>query len=199
MNLSYSHYYDSVQNSIVQRYLAMGHDETAKQAPITRNLLTEELLKAELSPYLPRGLLISKGEVIKEDKSSGDCDLIVYTKPIIYQYGSVTIVPYRNAKAIIDVEIHSERFLKAKLNPGVNPSKRVRKKMKNLDKLCEFADKVLCVGLHGHAHSKVFKWWSTTKSEFKGQTPIFIFYTRHDKKIVSGEFERLIQEIQRLS
>jgi len=199
MVLSYSHYYDSVQNSIVQRYLAMGHDETAKQAPITRNLLTEELLKAELTPYLPRGLLISKGEIIKENKSSGDCDLILYTKPVIYQYGSVTVVPYGNAKAIIDVEIRGERFLKAKLRPGANPSKRVQKKMNDLRKLTEFADKVLCVGLYGHANSKEFKWWNTTKREFKGQTPIFIFYTKHNKKIVSGEFERLIQEIQRLS
>lgn len=197
--MSYSHYYDSVQNSIVQRYLAMGRDETARHSPIIRNLLTEELLKAELTPYLPRGLLISKGEVIKGNKSSGDCDLIIYTKPIIYQYGSVTIVPYGNAKAIIDIEIHGERFLKAKLYPGSDPAKRVRKKMKDIQNLSEFADKVLCVGLHGHAKSKVFKWWCTTRREYKGQTPFFIFYTRHDKKIVSGEFERLIQEIQRLS
>lgn len=196
--LSYSYYYDSIQNSIVQRYLAMGQDEAAGHAPIIRNLLTEELLKAELTPYLPRDLLISKGEVIKGNKSSGDCDLIIYTRPIIYQYGSISIVPYGSAKAIIDVEIEGARFLKAKLSPGSKPSKRVQKKMNDLEKLKEFADKVLCVGLHGHAASKVFKWWLTTRREFKGQTPIFIFYTKHNKKIVSGEFERLIQEIQEL-
>ena len=197
--MSYSYYYDSIQNSIVQRYLAMGRDEVARHAPIIRNLLTEELLKAELTPYLPRDLLISKGEVIKGNKSSGDCDLIIYTEPVIYQYGSVSIVPCGSAKAIIDVEIHGERFLEAKLSPGPKPSKRVRKKMNDLEKLKEFADKILCVGLHGHATSKVFKWWLETRREFKGQTPIFIFYTRHNQKIVSGEFERLIQEIQRLS
>ena len=197
--MSYSYYYDSIQNSIVQRYLAMGRDEAARHAPIIRNLLTEELLKAELAPYLPRDLLISKGEVIKEDKSSGDCDLIIYTKPIIYQYGSVSIVPYGNAKAIIDVEIHGERFLKAKLHPGSKPAERVQKKMKDIEKLKEFADKVLCVGFHGHAKSKVFKWWCQTRGEYKGQTPIFIFYTKHNQKIVSGEFERLIKEIQQLS
>jgi len=43
----------------------MGSDETAKHAPIIRNLLTEELLKAELTPYLPSGLQISKGEIRK--------------------------------------------------------------------------------------------------------------------------------------
>ena len=177
----------------------MGRDEVARHAPIIRNLLTEELLKAELIPYLPTGLLISKGEIIKESKSSGDCDLIIYTKPIIYHYGSVAIVPYGNAKAIIDVEIHGERFLKAFLSPGFKPSKRVQKKAEDIGKLKEFADKVLCVGLHGHARSKVFKWWYETGREYKGQTPIFILYTKHNQKIVSGEFERLIQEIQRLS
>jgi len=177
----------------------MGRDEVARHAPIIRNLLTEELLKAELIPYLPTGLLISKGEIIKENKSSGDCDLIIYTKPIIYSYGSVAIVPYGSAKAVIDVEIHGERYLKALLSPGSRPAKRVQKKTRDIGKLKEFADKVLCVGLHGHARSKVFKWWHETGREYKGQTPIFILYTRHNHKIVSGEFERLIHEIQRLS
>lgn len=197
--LSYSHYYDSIQNSIVQRYLAMGHDETAKQAPITRNLLTEELLKAEISPHLPPGLEISKGEVIKGDKSSGDCDLIIYSRPIIYQYGSITIVPYENAKAIIDIEIHGERFLTARMYPGFKPSKPVEKKMKNVEKLKGFARKVLCLGFHGHPRSKVFKWWLETRGNYRGETPIFIFYTKFDRKIVRGEFERLIKEIQQLS
>ena len=110
----------------------MGRDDVARHAPIIRNLLTEELLKAELAPYLPRDLRISKGEVIKGNRSSGDCDLIIYTKPAIYQYGSVSIVPYGSARAIIDVEIHGERFLKAKLSPGPKPSKRVQKKMNDL-------------------------------------------------------------------
>jgi len=62
------------------------------------------LIKSELLPYLPEGLHISKGEVIKDNNSSGDCDLIIYKKLVLFQYGSVAIVPYTNAKAIIEIE-----------------------------------------------------------------------------------------------
>lgn len=196
--MSYSSYYNTVQNSIVQRYLAMGSDEAARHAPIIRNLLTEELLKSELAPYLPVGLLISKGEVINGNESSGDCDLIVFRKPAIYQYGSVAIVPYENVRAIIDVEIHGERVLKALMRDTRDMSTRIRRKLKSLEKLKRFAKKVLCVGLHGHARSKVFKWWLTGKDEYKGPTPVFIFYTKHNKEIIIGEFERLVKVIRSL-
>jgi len=176
----------------------MGSDETAKQAPIIRNLLTEELLRTELMPYLPSGLRISKGEVIKEGRSSGDCDLIIYEPPVIYQYGSITVVPYPNAKAIIDVEVHGERFLKALMRNTFEASKHVEKKLREVNKLKDFTDRVICVGLHGHGRSKVFKWWLGSKDDYKGPTPIFLLYTQHDQKIIEGEFERLITEISTL-
>jgi len=197
--LSHSAYYNSIQNSIVQRYLAMGPEEGAQHAPIIRNLLTEELLKSEIAPYLPSGLQISKGEVVDKFASSGDCDLIIYRKPVIYQYGSVTIVPRENAKAIIDVEMHGERFLKSYHQNFLEHSKRVKKKRAGIERLKEFADKILCVGLHAHAKSEDFKWWYQSKNDYTGKTPIFIFYTRHDRKIIDGEFERLVKEIQKLT
>lgn len=90
--MAYSSYYNSIQNSIVQRYLAMGREAGARHAPMISNLLTEELLKSEIAQYLPEGFQISKGEVVSGYASSGDCDLIIYRKPAIYQYGSVAIV-----------------------------------------------------------------------------------------------------------
>jgi len=196
--MTYASYYNSIQNSIVQRYLAMGREAGARHAPLISNLLTEELLKSEIIPHLPEGLHISKGEVVKGVTSSGDCDLIIYRKPVIYQYGSVAIVSRENAKAIIDVEIHGERFLKAYHQDTAIHSKRVTRKKGNIEKLKEFSDRIFCVGLHAHTATEDFRWWNEARNSYSGQTPIFIFYTRHNKRIIEGEFERLIKEIQKL-
>lgn len=197
--MAYSSYYNSIQNSIVQRYLAMGREAGARHAPMISNLLTEELLKSEIAQYLPEGFQISKGEVVSGYASSGDCDLIIYRKPAIYQYGSVAIVSRENAKAIIDVEIHGEKFLKAYHQDMAIHSRRVSKKKRNIENLQEFSNKIFCVGLHAHATTKDFKWWNENRNSYSGQTPIFIFYTRHNRQIIKGEFERLIKEIQKLS
>lgn len=196
--MAYASYYNSIQNSIVQRYLAMVREASARHAPLISNLLTEELLKSEIIPHLPEGLHVSKGEVVKGETSSGDCDLIVYRKPVIYQYGSIAIISRENAKAIVDVEIHGEKFLKAFHQDSAVHSKRVSKKRENVEKLKEFSDKVFCVGLHAHATTEDFAWWKENRSSYSGQTPIFILHTRHDKQIIEGEFERLVKEIQRL-
>lgn len=191
----YGAYYNSIQQSVVQRYLAMIKEADVKHAPLISNLLTEELLKSEILPHLPEGLYISKGEVVKGSASSGDCDLIIYRKPVIYQYGPIVIVPRENAKAIIDIEIHGEKFLKAFYQDSASSERVSRKKMK-IEALKEFADKTFCLGLHAHAKAKEFELW--IKNRHSSQTPIFIFYTRHNKQIIEGEFERLIKEIQRL-
>ena len=184
--MSYDEYYNSIQRSIVQRYLAMGSDENPKHAPIIRNLLTEELIKAELTPYLPSGLQISKGEIRKGTESTGDCDLIIYRKPVIYQYGSIAIVSAENAKAIIDIEREGSKFFK-------------EKKMKEIEKYKRFTDKIFCVGLHGHENSKKFREWY----EKREKTQIFIFYKKPIKPnrefIIPGEFKRLVYEIQSLT
>jgi hypothetical protein len=191
--LAYHSYFNSIQNSIVQKYLGMIKIGSLKHAPIISNLLTEELLKSELTPYLPEGLYISKGEVAKGWSSSGDCDLIIFRKPVIFQYGSVIIVSRENTKAIIDIEIHGEKFLKAFHQDMLSHAKRISEKKKKIEKLKEFADKVFCVGIHAHATTEDFKWWRENKDNYLGQTPIFILYTRHNKQIVEGEFERLIK------
>jgi len=196
--MTYGSYYNSIQNSIVQRYLAMVREAGTKHAPLISNLLTEELLRSEIIPYLPEGLQISKGEVVKGAASSGDCDLIIYRKPVVYQYGSVAIVSRDNVKAIIDVEIHGEKFLKAYHQDIALQSRRVSKKKRNIEKLKEFSDKIFCVGLHAHATTEDFKWWKENRNLYSGQTPIFIFYTRHNGQIIEGEFERLIKEIQKV-
>jgi len=176
----------------------MGTEAGARHAPLISNLLTEELLKSEIILYLPEGLQISKGEVVKGALSSGDCDLIIYRKPAIYQYGSIAIVPRENAKAIMDIEIHGEKFLKAYHQDFTIHSRRVSKKKRNIEMLKEFANKILCVGLHAHATTEDFKWWNENRDSYSGQTPIFIFYSRHNRQIIEGEFERLIKEIQKL-
>ncbi|MGB9960004.1 MAG: DUF6602 domain-containing protein [Candidatus Bathyarchaeales archaeon] len=102
-----------------------------KHAPLISNLLTEELLKSEITPYLPEGLHVSKGEVIKGNATSGDCDLIIYKKPVICQYGPIVIVSCENVRAIIDVEIHGEKFLKS-FYQDTDLSKRVSKKKKRV-------------------------------------------------------------------
>jgi hypothetical protein len=193
--MTYGVYYNSIQQSIVQRYLAMIKEADVKHAPLISNLLTEELLKSEIVPHLPEGLYISKGEVVNGAASSGDCDLIVYRKPVIYQYGPIVIVPRENARAIIDVEIHGEKFLKAFYQDNALSS-RVAKKKRDIEFLKEFADKIFCLGLHAHAKAREFELW--IKNRHLTQIPIFIFYTRHNKQIIEGEFERLINEIQRL-
>ncbi len=157
-----------------------------KHAPVISNLLTEELLKSEILPHLPEGLYISKGEVVKGATSSGDCDLIIYRKPVIYQYGPIVVVPRENVKAIIDVEICGQKFLKAFYQDKV-PSNRVTKKK-------EFADKIFYLGLYAHAKTKEFELWIKNRHS----SPIFIFFTRHNIQIIKGEFERLIKEIQNL-
>lgn len=196
--MSRSSYYDSIQKSIVLRYLAVGKEAGSQHAPIISNLLTEELLKSEIAPYLPDGLLISKGEVVSGLESSGDCDLIIYRKPAVYQYGSIAIVPKENTRAIIDVEIHGEKFLKAYHQQVQSHSERVSKIERRIDRLTEFAKTIFLVGLSAHARSPDFGWWKENAKHYTGQTPIFLFYTRHDKQIIEGEFERLIKEIQKL-
>lgn len=191
--MAYRSYYDSIQQSIVQRYLVMIKEANIKHAPSISNLLTEELLRSEILPHLPEGLYISKGEVVKGTTSSGDCDLVIYRRPVIYQYGPIVVVPRENAKAIIDVEIHGEKFLKAFYKDEA-PSNRVRKKKKEIEILKEFADKIFYLGLHAHAKAKEFELWIKNRHS----SPIFIFYTRHNKRIIEGEFERLIKEIQNL-
>jgi hypothetical protein len=166
-----------------------------KHAPLISNLLTEELLRSEIAPHLPEGLYISKGEVVDGAGSSGDCDLIIYQKPVIYQYGPVAIVPRESARAIIDVEIHGEVFLKAFYRSSA-PSRRVAKKKDDVERLRRFADKVLCLGLHAHANTEEFRLW--IENRHSAQIPTFILYTRSDKRIIEGEFERLVKEIQSL-
>lgn len=132
--MTYRTYYNSIQQSIVQKYLAIIKEADVKHAPLISNLLTEELLRSEILPHLPDGLHISKGEVVDGATSSGDCDLIIYRKPVIYQYGPIVIVPRENAKAIIDIEIHGEKFLKAFYQESII-SNRVLKKKKGISKI----------------------------------------------------------------
>jgi len=167
-----------------------------KHAPIISNLLVEELLRTEIIPLLPDGLHISKGEVVNGKIISGDCDLIIYRKPIIYQYGPIVIVPRENAKAIIDIEIHGEKFLKA-FYQDTHASERISNKKKDIESLKKFADKIFCLGLHAHAKTKEFELWM--KNRHSNENHIFILYTRHNKQIIDGEFERLIKEIQKLT
>jgi len=193
--MAYSTYYNSIQQSIVQRYLGMIRETDIKHAPLISNLLTEEILKSEIVPYLPEGLHISKGEVIKGNATSGDCDLIIYRKSVICQYGPIVIVPRENVKVIIDVEIHGEKFLKS-FYQDTDLSKRVSEKKKRIKFLKQFCDKMFFLGMHGHENSQEFKTWF--KNRHSNQSSIFILYTRNNRQIIEGEFERLIKEIQAL-
>jgi len=52
------------------------------------------------------------------------------------------------------------------------------------------------LGMHGHENSQEFKTWF--KNRHSNQSSIFILYTRNNRQIIEGEFERLIKEIQAL-
>lgn len=194
--MAYSAYYNSVQQSIVQRYLGMIREADIQHDSIISNLLTEELLKSEITPYLPEGLHISKGEVIKDKAASGDCDLIIYKKPVICQYGPIVIVSRENVKAIIDVEVRGWKILKS-FYRDTDLSKKVSEKKKRIQSLKEFSDKLFLLGMHAHAKTSEFKTW--LENRHLSQPPIFILYTEHNKQIIEGEFERLIKEIQKLN
>lgn len=174
----------------------MGPEEWTKHAPIISNLLTEELIKAEVSRYLPYELEISKGEVVREDRLSGDCDLIIFKRPPIFQYGSIAIVSSRNVRAIIDVEVHGENFLKAIFHKKKEYSRKISKKAKAWDELRTFAKELLFVGLHAHKNSPLYKKWQIAREE--ENMPVFIFYVKPSGEIIKGEFQRLIKTIQKL-
>ncbi len=181
---------------MVERYWAMGPEENTKHAPIISNLLTEELIKSEIARYLPPYLDISKGEVVKEREISGDCDLIIFKRPPIFQYGSIAIVPFENVKAIIDVEVHGENFLKSMFQEKSKRSKKVLKKIKAWKTLKSFTKELLYVGLHAHKNSPVFPKWRKATNE--RNLPIFIFYLKPSRQIIEGAFQRLITKIQEL-
>jgi len=151
-------------------------------APVIRNLLTEELIKSELLPHLPEGLNISKGEVIKDYDSSGDCDLIIYRKPVLFQYGSVSIVPYENAKAIIEIKICA---------------RDLTKKVKKLKQYRDYAEKVFAIAMHGHFKRSPYERKKTAIEEKYG-IKIFTLSYAHNREIVEGEFQHLIKAIREL-
>jgi len=130
----YADYYDSIQRSIVERYYAMVAEEHY-HAPNIRSLLTEELIRSELLPRLPEGLHISKGEVKKGTSSSGDCDLIIYKRSVLFWYGSVCTVPYESAKAIIEIKICARDLIK---------------EVEKLKEYRDYAEKVFAIAMHGH-------------------------------------------------
>lgn len=178
----YADYYNSIQKSIVERYYAMGAEEHY-HAPLIRNLLTEELIKSELLSYLPEGLSISKGEVIKDNKSSGDCDLIIFKKPVIFQYGSIAIVPYSSVKAIIEIGICGRELVKGK-------------GLKRLQIKRNFAEKLFVIAMHGHFRRTDYE---KRKEAVENKLGIKIFtLSEYSGEIVEGEFQRLIEAIKKL-
>jgi hypothetical protein len=158
----------------------MGSEEHY-HAPVIRNLLTEELIKSEITPHLPDGLHVSKGEIIKHNTSSGDCDLIIYKKPVLFQYGSIAIIPYESAKAIIQIEICGRHFLT---------------KLKRLGECRNYAERVFGIAMHGHFERANFE---ERKNKIEENTGIRIFtLSRSNGDIVEGELQRLLKAINDL-
>jgi hypothetical protein len=150
-------------------------------APVIRNLLTEELIKSEIIPHLPDGLHVSKGEIIKDNDSSGDCDLIIYKKPILFQYGSVAIVPFESAKAIIEIKICARDLVKG---------------LRRLKEYKNYAGRVFAVAMHGHFKRTNFQ---ERKNNIEEKHDISIFTLSHSNgEIVEGELQRLLKAINDL-
>ncbi len=158
----------------------MGSEEHY-HAPVIRNLLTEELIKSEIIPHLPDGLHISKGEIIRDNASSGDCDLIIYKKPVLFQYGSVAIVPFESAKAIIEIKICARDLIKG---------------LKRLKEYRNYAERVFAIAMHGHFERTDFQ---ERKNHIEEETGIDIFTLSHfNGEIVEGELQRLLKAINDL-
>lgn len=182
--------------NIQQRYLKFLQQSLCSQAhsifetmekyqrlsPRVTGTIGEILLKQVIEPYIPEPYKVGYGEVVSKAKeTSGECDLIVYKKPVLLQIGHVTVVPRRNAKVIIQVQTN------------LGALNDLEKMKTNCTKQIKFADMLIFV---------VYGWWLKQNriKEFKEEIQslggnLFIL-SQGFAKMYPNELYNLIREMQ---
>lgn len=177
-------YFKFLQESLCSQGEAMSEimEKYQKLSPRVRGTIGEILMKQALEPYIPEPYLVGYGEVVSAAKeTSGECDLIIYKKPVLLQIGHVTVVPRRGAKVIVQVQTN----LGAKYD------------LKHMKKRCKeqirFADKLVFV---------VYAWWlkaetiKETKREVENLGGKLFVLSQGFEKMYLNELHNLVKEVQ---
>jgi len=177
-------YFKFLQESLCSQAEAMSGimEKYQKLSPRVKGTIGEILMKQAVEPYIPEPYIAGYGEVVSAAKeTSGECDLIIYKKPVLLQVGHVTVVPRQSAKVIVQVQT----------NMGA------KNDLKNMKAKCNeqirFADKLIFV---------VYAWWlkpetiNETKKEIENLGGKLFVLSQAFNKMYPNELHNLVKEIQ---
>lgn len=177
-------YFKFLQESLCSQAEAMSGimEKYQKLSPSVKGTIGEILLKQVIEPYIPEPYKVGYGEVVSATKeTSGECDLVVFRKPVLYQIEHVTVVPRRSAKVIIQVQTNLGAY---------NDLKKMKTRC---EKQIKFADKVIFI---------VYAWWlkediiKKTKQEIENAGGRLFVLSQAFNKMYPNELHNLVKEIQ---
>ena len=177
-------YFKFLQESLCSQAEAMSRimEKYQKLSPRVKGTTGEILLKQVLEPYVPEPYKVGYGEVVSAAKeTSGECDVVIFRKPVLLQVGHVTVVPRPSAKVMVQVQT----------NLG---AKTDLKKMKTrCMKQIKFADKLVFV---------VYAWWlkediiKKARQEIENLGGKLFVLSQSFDKMYPNELHNLVKEIQ---
>ena len=156
-------------------------EEHAKLSSVITGKICETMLSQTLKPYIPSPYKVDCGEIISSHgETSGECDIVIYCNPVLFQEENIVVVPDINVKAIIQVQ----------KNLGAYDD--LKKIIKRCRKQRKFASPIFVVYAWFLEKEELGKF----KEEIEEEEGKLFVFSYGFKDLINNELYKLVKEIQ---